>query len=145
VSEPDNQGPIIECLTITSLWRFGRYIYTVMGFRPYIPIPWVAVVYVVGIAAPIWLGSALFGIPYVNAGLTLRFAVPLFLVWACLHTVAHGERPRDVLWSWARTAWHVHKGHDQVRRPVRVQARPVTRLQPTRVHVRSRTYVRDGR
>lgn len=133
MAEPSDS---IRALTLTRLWLFSRYLYSVGDYRLWMPISHRGLGYTIAIVAPLWLVLYWLDVPIAEAGLTLHFVLPGLLVWWALRLVGEGAKPTEIITSWARLVWHiVHRGERVV--PVRVASRATTPAgRPTRIRER---------
>jgi hypothetical protein len=97
----------MRLLTLTRLWLFGRYLHSIGDYALWTPIPHRAVGYALAVGAPWWGVLALLRVGFTGPGLTYHFVLPGLLVWWLLRAVAEGQRPSEVVASWARLGWHV--------------------------------------
>jgi hypothetical protein len=96
----------MRLLTLTRLWLFGRYLYSVGDLRLWTPIPHRALGYGLAVFVPVWLLLALPGVGFGGPGLTWHFVVPGLTVWWLLRMVGEGQRPTEAVSSWGRLLWH---------------------------------------
>jgi len=108
-----------------------------------VPIPWVSLLYALAVLIPVWTVANLFGVPYANVGLTLRFVVPFAVAAYFVRLSATGQRPLEVILSWTRLAWFLARNREPVRQPTRLRSAPVNRLAP--VPQRLRSHAKGGR
>jgi hypothetical protein len=97
----------LRLLTLTRLWLFGRFMYTLGEYKLWTPIPHRAIGYALAVLVPANVVLSLLRVPFSGPGLTWRVVVPVVFVWWLLRVVAEGARPSEVLGSWARLVWFV--------------------------------------
>jgi hypothetical protein len=127
--------PTLRCQTYTRLWVFGRYTYTVVGHRLWLPISHRALGYGAALIAPLWLLLWVAHVPFSAFGLTLHFVLPVVLVRWALSMAGNGERPLELALSWLRLGWYVARHRPRRAVAVRDHAR-VAGLVPVRVRER---------
>lgn len=108
-------------LTLTRLWLFGRFMYSVGDVKLWTPIPHRMLGYGLAVFVPTWLVLGGLRQGFSGPGLTFHFVIPGLLVWWLLRVVAEGQRPSETVGSWVRLGWHV--AHTRRVRPVRVRER----------------------
>lgn len=104
------QSDSMRLLTLTRLWLFGRYLYSLGEYRLWVPIPHRALGYGLAVFVPLWLVLHVAGVGFKGPGLTWHFVIPGVLVWWLLRVVGEGARPTELVGSWLRMGRHVVRG-----------------------------------
>jgi hypothetical protein len=109
-------------LTLTRLWLFGRYMYSVGNdVRLWTPVSHRAIGYALAVFVPVWVVLHVLRVGWGGPGLTWHFVVPGLVVWWLLRVVGEGARPTEAVGSWARLVVHCARGQRLC--PVRVGER----------------------
>jgi hypothetical protein len=106
VSQDHRDAPAsLRLLTITGLWRMPRAVHSLGVIRMtwFGPISYRLIGYTTLIFGSTWLLFHLAHVPQLGPGMTVRWVLPIAIIWWALRVAAGGGRATELAWSWAVT------------------------------------------